>query len=279
MKIVLLSLAIVLCLGTSALAQNQTPGTFETLKFDGLTLHVFTTTEGPGDISYIFETKETLVLFELPSIHHLSRQLKEYVNGLNKPIAAILVGYHVGGASYYSDIPIYASKYSVDFIDSGEEMKVRQFIASNTPDFDLEVIKPDNIVTSDKLTIAGIEFKFITPTTSPIPGMNVVIPSINAYYQHVLGAGTHPLLLSMGHIDKVIAELETQQKGNYSLFLDSHNGVEKPEAVAQKIAYLQKLKEIRQSSASETEFIEAVKTAFPDYKTGMLSGMARNLYK
>lgn len=87
---------------------QQTPGSFATMRLDGLTLHVFTTTEGPGDISYIFETDDSLVLFELPSVHHLSRQLKAYVDDLSKPVAAILVAYHVGGASYYPGVPIHA---------------------------------------------------------------------------------------------------------------------------------------------------------------------------
>ena len=39
---------------------------FATLPFDSLTLRVFTTTEGPRDITYIFETKDSLVLFGCP---------------------------------------------------------------------------------------------------------------------------------------------------------------------------------------------------------------------
>ena len=273
-------LAIVFCFCTVALVQGQTTGTFKTMQFEnGLTMHVFITTEGPGDIAYVLESKDSLVLFELPSIHHLSRQLKEYVEGLNKPVSAILVGYHVGGASYYPNVPIYASQYALDFIESGQEMKVRQSIADNTTDFDLNVVKPDHIVTADKMTIGNIEFIFVAPTTSPIPGMNVVIPSINAYYQHVLGAGSHPYLLSLEHIDKVIAELEVQQKGDYAFFMDSHNGIEAPEAHAQKIAYLQKLKQIRANSADEATFVKNVQTAFPQYKPGMLSATAKSLYK
>lgn len=279
MKKLLLSIILVLSLCSISLAQPVT-GTFEVLQFDKMKLHIFTTTQGPGDVSYVFETSDSLVLFELPSINHLSRQLKDYVDNLNKPVQAILVGYHVGGASYYPNVPIYASKYAINFIDSGEEMKVRKAIAATTADFDLNVIKPDNIVAPGKQTIAGIDFIFIEPTTSPIPGMNVVIPAIDAYYQHVLGGSSHPILLSMEHIDKVIAELKNQQQANYALMLDSHNGLEKPSAITKKIAYLEKLKNIRQSSSNQEEFVNAVKSAFPDYKgERALISTAKNLYR
>ena len=272
--------AICLCGFTVANGADKTGGTFEKFDFEPFVLHVFTTTEGPGDVTYIFETNDTLVLFELPSIHHLSRQLKEYSDKLNKPVAAILAGYHVGGASYYPGVPVYASQTSLDFIDSGGEMALRKAIAATNPDFDLEVPRPENVVTGEKQTIGGIEFIFITPTTSPVPGMNIIIPSINAYYQHVLGGNSHPILKSVNHIDQVIAELQGQQAGNYALMLDSHNGVEQPSAIAQKIVYLEKLKEIRRTSKDEAAFINAMKTAFPHYsRERALTRTARNLFQ
>ena len=278
MKIAVLCYVFVISLVGVSLA-DAAPGTFSKTELDDFTLHTFTTTEGPGDITYIFETKDGLVLFELPSIHHLSRQLKDYVVGLKKPVEAILAAYHVGGASYYPGIPIYASKAALDFIDSGEEMKVRKSIAANTPDFDLEVVRPDRLITEERLKIGGIEFLFITPTTSPIPGMNVVIPSINGYYQHVLGGGSHPLILSIEHMTKVLAELHAQKEGGFALFLDSHNGIEKPGAAVQKIAYLNELKKIRESSKDEETFVKNAQAAFPDYKgNATLSRTAKNLY-
>ncbi len=259
---------------------NHIPDTFETRRFGDLTLHVFTTTEGPSDITYIFETKNDLVLFELPSIHHLSRQLKAYVDKLGKPVAAILAGYHVGGASYYPGVPIYAHKNAVDFIDSGAEMRVRKVVAAGNPDFDFDVVRPDHLIASPGQTIGGVEFVFVTPTTSPIPGMNVIIPAINAYYQHALGGTSHPNLLSIDHIDVAIAELKQQEKGKYALMLDSHNGIETPAAIGRKIPYLEKLKEIRAANPTQEEFIKAVDETFPSYKgAAMLRATARNLYK
>lgn len=62
--------------------------------------------------------------------------------------------------------------------------------------------------------------------------------------------------------------------------LDSHNGVEKPDAVDSKIAYLEKLLELRKESQNETEFVEAVRAAFPNHKgERMLMATAKNLYK
>lgn len=270
----------VFCGVGSAGEAKQNSGTFESRSFDDVTLHIFTTTEGPGDITYILENKDTLVLFELPSIHHLSRQLKAYVDKLGKPVAAILVGYHVGGASYYPGIPIYAHKNAVDFIDSGAEMRVRKIVAAGNPDFDFDVIRPNNVVLSSGQTIGEIDFVFVTPTTSPIPGMNVIIPSINAYYQHVLGGASHPNLVSIDHIDAAIAELKQQAQGNFALMMDSHNGIEAPDAIERKIAYLEKLKDIRETSSNQEEFIKAVRDAYPLHKSeNMLRATAKNLYK
>lgn len=255
-------------------------GAFSQRHFEGMTLHVYTTYDGAADVSYVFEKGDGLVLFELPSMHHLSRELKAYVEGLNKPVKAILAGYHVGGASYYPGVPVYAGKESLKFIDSGGEMAYRKMLAGLFEGFDLEVVRPTHVVDADSMEIGGITFRFVSPTTSPIPGMDVVIPEINAYYMHVLYDDSHPVLLSLEHIDRVTAELKAQKAGGYAFYLSSHNGIEGPDAIDRKIAYLEKTRRIREASATPEVFREKMNAAFPGHKKArFLARTTENLYK
>lgn len=279
---VLLGVGMLVLVAGTALSQNTAKkgGEFSQQKFETMTLHIYTTHDGAADVTYIFEKEDGLVLFELPSMHHLSKELKVYVDGLNKPVKAILAGYHVGGASYYPGVPVYAGKESVRFIDSGGEMAYRKMLAGLFEGFDLDVVRPTHVIETDRMEIGGIPFRFFSPTTSPIPGMDVVIPEINAYYMHVGYNDTHPVLLGMAHIDQVIAELKRQKAGGYAFYFSSHDGIEAPDALDRKIAYLEKTKAIRQASPTPDVFRANMNAAFPDHKKPrFLERTVENLYK
>ena len=65
----------------------------------------------------------------------------------------------------------------------------------------------------------------------------------------------------------------------YELILTSHHTPEKPEALDEKIAYLEKTKEILSASRTKEDFVAAMKKAFPDYQgEGYLEMSAANLY-
>ena len=78
----------------------------------------------------------------------------------------------------------------------------------------------------------------------------------------MLGSDCHNILTSREHIAAFIEEL----KGfDYDLVLTSHYAPEGTDAVASKIAYLEKTLELADSCTDSESFTAAMREAFPDY--------------
>ena len=75
----------------------------------------------------------------------------------------------------------------------------------------------------------------------------------------------HSIVVSPEAANATIAALQGYQQAGYALVLPGHTMPEDQQAVADKIAYLQKLKEIAGESSTADEFKIAMLEAFPGY--------------
>lgn len=278
---VLAAVGVVMALGGAAFATEGYKGGIGKFEMPDLTVHTYNSAEGMLDGSVVFETEKELVLLEPQSMPESAKELRRYIDGLGKPLAAVIVSYHGAGLSHYKGIPVYASKAAVEFAKDGRGAALFENFAKGVPGFDPEVVVPDQVLEGPNASIGGIDFSLeYDDVPAPAPGMTIAVPSAKVVYLHMLGGDTHSILGSAGHIEAFAEALRKMKGEGYELILTSHHAPERPEALDKKIAYLEKTREILSVSKTKEDFVAAMKKAFPDYQgEGYLEMSAANLYK
>ncbi len=106
--------------------------------------------------------------------------------------------------------------------------------------------------------MAGISFNLIERGEA----YDLEIPAINAVYTHMLGKTSHSILTSLEHMDETAIALKTYQAKGYERILP---GPEGQDAVAEKLSYIKKAKELAAANGTAKNFIRAMQEAFPNY--------------
>ena len=188
---------------------------------------------------------------------------KDYVKSLGKPMNDIFIVCHPAGASYIKGMNVYGTEGAQKSIVSGSTGATTQgLFAAFGADFhggDDTAAITDTV--SGKVQLAGVDFEVIDRGES----YDLAIPSMNVVYTHMLGKTTHSILTSAAHIEAFLQMLKEYQAAGYAMILTSHGGSEGQDAVAEKISYLNKTKEIMQQSKTADEFKANMKAAFPAY--------------
>ncbi len=253
--------------------------------YGDIRLHAYRTGDNMSDECYVLESGEGLVLLESTAYKENVAAFSEYVRSLGKPLAGAFLSYHSNGYKSYDDVTIYATKKALASWGEGGGVKaltdsfVQAFGDKVAADLPSEADAKIQIVEEGQtLTVAGIEFKILA--TSDGDDYGVEIPAIKAVYRHMMGSKVHNILPAIPYIEAEIADLKGYQAKGYRLVLTSHHTPEGPEAVAEKIAYLEKVKELAASCKTKDEFIAAMKAAFPGYAgENYLEMSAGALYK
>ena len=225
--------------------------------------HVYNTGDALGDVAYIVEGEDALIGIELPSFTANLDAWQNYIAGLDKPMNDLFLCDHATGASYVEGMNIYGTQGAQNSIASGSTYATTQGLYETFGDdfhggADLANI---NKVVSGTVTVAGIDFNLIDCGET----YDLEIPSMNAVYTHMLGKTCHSILTSTAHMDSLIETLKGYQSAGYDMILSAHSGVEGQDAVAEKIAYVEKAKELAASCDNAEAFMTAMKEAFPDY--------------
>ena len=238
-------------------------GSVTVYDFGASKLHVYNTGDALGDVAYIVEGKDALIGIELPSFTANLDAWQNYIAGLDKPMNDLFLCDHATGASYVEGMNVYGTQGAQDSIASGSTYATTQGLYETFGDdfhggADLANI---NKVVSGTVTVAGIDFNLIDCGET----YDLEIPSMNAVYTHMLGKTCHSILTSTAHMDSMIETLKGYQSAGYDMILSAHSGVEGQDAVAEKIAYVEKAKELVASCDNAEAFMTAMKEAFPDY--------------
>lgn len=258
--------------GSRTAKQENSPATSEvTLDAGSVTvydygdtkLHAFFSNDALGDVAYIVEGKDALVGIELPSFTDGLNAWQGYIGTLDKPMNDIFLCDHVTGGSYVSGMNVMGTQGAKDSIAAGSTYATTEGLFETFgSDFhggpDMAYI---NKVVSGTVTVAGIDFNLIDHGET----YDLEIPSLNVIYTHMLGKTSHSILTSTAHMDTMLETLKGYQDAGYDMILTAHGGLEKQDAVTEKIAYVEKAKELAASSDSADSFMAAMKEAFPDY--------------
>lgn len=223
--------------------------------FGDVKLHAYETKDPIADECFLLETRSEIVLIELAGFRNNIEELTNYTKELGKPLTSVIVAYHPAGGDMYPGAKIYASK------GLGEAALVPGFIKAFGEAFDGNLPDKFELIKPGAMTIGGVDFNMIQTASA----FDLEIPAINSYMAHMVGSNTHNILVSVEQIDAMAAQMKMFQSKNYSLILSGHDIPRTIEIAAEKIAYLEKAKELAASSNNAEEFIAAMNKAFPDY--------------
>ncbi len=243
-----------------------TKGEVTIYNFGSAKLHAYKTNDVLSDECYVLEGKEGLVLLESTAFKENVQELNNYIHSLNKPLTGMFLSYHSNGYNTYPDVPIYATEKAL--ASWGEKGGVKaltdNFVQAFGDSVDTNLPNKATIVkTGDSVNVAGIEFN-ILPTADE--DYSVEIPALGIVYRHMLGAKVHNILPSIDYIDSELNDMKRYQAANYQMILTSHHTPEGQDAVATKIQYLLKVKDLAVQCKDKDDFIQQVKNAFPDYE-------------
>ena len=269
--VALLIACMMLLVSVSAIAENAVPtpsvveleaGSVQVYDFGENRLHAYVSADALGDTCYAVESAEGVVLIESTAFLAHNAAWKSYVDGLNKAVAGKLMAFHPNGSDVYSEEAPYATENAL--ANWGENGSIRAltdgFVASFGEGVAADHPAQAQIVRfGDTVTLAGLDFVIRAEGDD---AYGIEIPAINCVYIHMMGSACHNILTGMEHIDAFKAELEGF---DYDLVLTGHNMPEGREAVAAKVAYLEKTAEIARSSTDAASFMAAMQEAFPAY--------------
>lgn len=245
-----------------AATTKLTKGEMSVYDFKDIKLHAYKTNDFMDDEVFIVEKAGKAVIIESPCFFDNNKELEEYLTEKKLEVAGMVIAYHGAGASFFPDVPKYATENAVEYSETGGGKNlIDNFAVAFGKSFDNSVHKITNIIEPGNINIGGIDFK-ITLTQE---AFDVEIPAINAVYTHMLGHDCHSIVAGAGHADAIIGVLKGYIDRGIDLILTSHYTPEDLKDAETKIAYLNTLKDIAAKTNNAAEFKAEVNKEYPMY--------------
>lgn len=246
-------------------ASAQTCGRFETYQLNGFKLHVYYTNDAMADASYIVEGEQALVTMEQPLFKRNAAEFDAYVAGLDKPVERRIADYHVGSTG---DHDVTMAEGMPRFVAGPVYGGMMQGFARTFGDtiVDLPTGKTEEVAFGTTHRWAGVPFTFAPGASSDFPAASILIGG-QVYCTHWAPARAHASHLQIASPDAIEAEIAEAEKSLASgagLFIGSHGGAAKADAVRFKIGYLRTLQRLLAENASPDAFAAAVRNAYPN---------------
>ncbi|GHV51633.1 hypothetical protein AGMMS49579_07370 [Spirochaetia bacterium] len=238
-------------------------GVVRVYDFDGIGLHAYETKNSFADECYLFETGQELIGLEAPLFRDNLAEFADYIRSLHKPLNHLIMAYHPGGGNAFTGSRVYATEAAKKSMGEGGSIKAMldNFAEGFGDKLNTEIPAVTDTIKAGKVTIGGIEF--IVKDTRE--SFDLEIPALNVVYTHMVGHRAHNILESPEHIDAMIGQMKDYERRKPSLILTTHDVPVTAEIVAEKLSYLQKVKELAAKSKDKASFIAGVKAVFPDY--------------
>lgn len=244
---------------------TMTKGTMEVYNFENFKLHVYNTRDVMADTSLIIEGTDALVMMELPLFKENAAEFEAYYKSLNKPVVKVVTDYHLGGAE---QTPLTMPAGMPGFIGGPIYGGMMTHFAEVFGDtiVALPEGEAEEVAFGSTQHWAGVSFDFEHGPASDFPGASIIIGE-KIYYTHWAPMKMHPGNLqfsSSAAVDAELSEAKRALKSHCELFVGGHGGVAKTDAVEFKINYLLTMKKLRAENRTADEFVEAMKSAFPN---------------
>jgi len=278
-KVVLVFVVIVLAISVNGQSK------FSVKDFGSFKLHTFVSSNPLGDMNYIIEGQNGLVVLEPVSFFDDIKIFDNYLKGLRKPVQKVIADYHLTGFNAYDPSKIVVVEGAPEYM-LGERYKgmVSNFAKNFEEKFDSRENKASATVKKNSTeNWAGVTFKFMPAIPADEPSTTINIGG-KIYYTHFTPSISHfsPMRIrNKESIDSVITELETAKASGCQTFIGGHGtAIADIKAVDFQIAYLKKMKELLSKETTSTDFIAALQQAYPNLDaTEGLIRIAETLYK
>lgn len=280
MKKIILMLAIA-GLVSNLFAQSK----FEVKDLDTFKLHAYITADPMGDISYIIEGAEGLVILEPPVFKDNIKEFGNYRDKLGKQVVKVINNYHAAGFSAYEPSLFVMVEGMPSFIkgDIYNGMMANFANAFGDTMDQSELASPATVKKDGTESWAGITFRLSPGVATDFPAASILIGG-KAYYTHFTPvANMHMGALQISNreaVDATLVELKQGKASGATVFIGGHGaGMGDINAVNFQIEYLEKVKETMSAIRTGDEFALVMKMNYPDIAgEESLVGMAANLY-
>lgn len=265
MKKTALTILCLIILTTNAFAG----GSFTKDSMNDFTLHTYLSDDPMGDVSFLIETKNALVVLEPQAFTKNIEEFTAYTDTLNKPVEMVLVSFHAGGLSIYTQqkktttIPMdgfMKSEHGKGMLAYFDEA-FKGAMDTKTVDFD-SVIAPNATVIVD-----GVTYQFMPTDIPGMPGSQIAINNTVLFQHFAPAANTHASpfhVKSKETIEGALIESRKAQEGNYALIIGSHCPGKGTQAdIDFQITYFETLKKIVAKADNAETMIAEMNAAYP----------------
>lgn len=237
-------------------------GSMNVYDFGTAKLHAYKTNDPIDDEVFIIEKDGRGFVIEYPCFFANIAELTRYIADAGIQIEGIVAAYHMAGATFLPDTPVYATKEAdVYGHEGGGKALIDGFAQAFGDAFDASIPQVANYIEGDELELAGVAMKIVRNAEA----FDIEIPELNVVYTHMLGHDCHSIVASAGHADAIIAQLKGYQSAGIDLVLTSHYTPEDQKDVQTKIDYLESLKQIAAGCTDAAGFKAAVQKRYPEY--------------
>lgn len=283
MKQVVVALALIFMVATG---WAQPKAMFSSDKFDNFTLHTYASFDAMADVSFIVESKKSLVIIEPQAFKGKVEEFVAYTGKLGKPIEKVVVSFHAAGLKTYPNAHKVTTKPMAEFMKSDAAQGMLGFFDKAFKGaMDTELVEFDeHIDATTSFVVDGVTYS-IEPTSLPgMPGANIAIGN-KVYYQHFAPAkGFHASknqIKDKASIEGALADAKKAQNAGYTLLLGSHgSGKAGVDDLKFQIKYLKTMAKVASKATDAEEFINKMNAKYADCKGEEdLKAIAENLYK
>lgn len=260
---------------------SATTGSFEVKDFGSFKLHIYANNDALGDMSFIVEGDDKIVLMEYPLFKVNVAEFDQYATSLGKPIESVVTSYHTGGPHGVKVvIPEGMKAFMNGEIYQGMLRSFRQAFGDSVAE--VYQGEAEEVAFDKKITLAGIEFVFMHGPACDFPGASILIGGkvLYLHWAPMKGHINHNEIMSSGSIDPIIASIQAALATGAQTFVGGHGVVSTPEDANFKIAYLNDLKRLKETHKTPEDLADAIKAAHPGlFGEGDLINLAGNLLK
>lgn len=254
---------------------------FQSVKENGYTVHVYNSGDVMGDASYIIETDKGLVTMEEPLFKDNATEFTAYVQKLGKPVTARIVDYHEGNTG---NNPITQPEGMPKFMHEGVYDGMMKGFQKNFGDkmVSRPTGQPTEVKFGNTITLDGVTYKFNEGPKNDFPAASILIGG-KYVLMHWAPAKAHMNALQLGSkaaVAQALDGLKAAEATGAQYVLGAHGGLADKAAIDFRISYLEKIQQLLAKDNDAASFAKDLKTAYPGLSGEEgVDALAQNLYK
>lgn len=241
-------------------------------------LHVFTSPEvGEMVNSLVIETRNVLVVVDVPLYQPFADEFRAYLNALGKPIERVLLTHahpdHWLTLATFAEHPTYAFQEAIDEMAFLKDLAVGYHTSIHPELVPHEVVLPANTIEAGPLLVDGVSLVLHKVLDAEATAtMLIEIPSIKALLANDLVYDRCYLYVATrkadgsSTVDSWIDALNDFKARGFDLIVPGHGSPSGPQIFDDNIAYLTFAKDVLDTANDGQELVSRFKAEYPDHR-------------